>query len=102
QSIRRVHAGKILFPPGPTVNLLHRTPLLLAPQARASDFQPLSAGEREVLQILAEGLSTAEAAVRLGISAHTVREHLAHSMEKLAVHSKIGVIMLAIKMGLIE
>jgi DNA-binding CsgD family transcriptional regulator len=71
-------------------------------QARASDCQPLSAREREVLQILAEGLSTAETADRLGITANTVRRHLAHSMDKLGVHSKIEVIIRAIDLGLIE
>jgi len=102
QSIRRVHAGHFLFPPGPTATLLQRTPLLPPPEARPSGLPPLSAREREVLQILAEGLSTAETAERLGIAANTVRRHLTHSMEKLGVHSKIGVIILAIKMGLID
>jgi DNA-binding NarL/FixJ family response regulator len=101
QAIRRVHAGESLFPPGPMASLLRRA--LVPPiTAGAPDFPPLSAREREVLQILAERLSTVETALRLGISAHTVRKHLANSMKKLEVHSKFGVIMLAIKMGLIE
>jgi DNA-binding CsgD family transcriptional regulator len=71
-------------------------------QARASGCQLLSAREREVLQILAEGLSSAEAAERLGITPYTVRKHLTHSMEKLGVHSKLGIIIQAINLGLIE
>lgn len=101
QAIRRVHAGESLFPPGPMAALLRRA-LLPPPKAHTPDFQPLSARELEVLQTLAEGLSSAEVAVRLAISAHTVRKHLTNSMAKLDVHSKIGVIMLTIKKGLIE
>jgi DNA-binding CsgD family transcriptional regulator len=66
------------------------------------DVPPLSAREREVLQILAEGLTSEETAERLAITANTVRRHLAHSLERFGVHSKLGVIVQAIKPGLIE
>jgi DNA-binding NarL/FixJ family response regulator len=102
QSIRAVHAGHVLFPPGPTAKLLPQPQLLPALQARSAACPPLSARELEVLQILAEGPNSEETAVRLGTSANTVRRHLARSMEKLGVRSKIGVIIRAIKLGLIE
>jgi DNA-binding NarL/FixJ family response regulator len=102
QSIRAVHAGNFLFPPDPTTKLLPRTQFLPTLQARAAACPPLSARELEVLQILAEGLNAEEAAVRLGITANTVCRHLARSMEKLGVPSKISVIIRAIRLGLIE
>ena len=50
-------------------------------------FDLLSAREREVFQLLAEGLSVREAGETLCISPNTVETHKYHIMEKLQIHS---------------
>ncbi|MDQ2892697.1 MAG: response regulator transcription factor [Pseudomonadota bacterium] len=52
---------------------------------------PLSAREREVLALVARGLRATEAAVTLGISAHTVRDHIKSIYRKLDVSSRAEV-----------
>ena len=49
----------------------------------------LTSRERDVLRGLAEGLSTKEIAVRLGITVNTVRTHVQHLMPKLGVHTRL-------------
>src|SRR5580765_1159221 len=65
-----------------------------------SDLEKLSAREREVLQLIAEGNSSVEIARRLHISARTVDTHRQHVMEKLDIHSIAGLTKFAIRHGL--
>jgi len=58
-------------------------------------FESLSRRERETLVLLAEGLSNAEIAERLGISEKTVRNHLSHLFDKLGVWSRAQAIVFA-------
>jgi DNA-binding NarL/FixJ family response regulator len=62
----------------------------------------LSSREREILQLIAEGLSTKEVATSLGISARTVETHRASLMHKLGIHKVSGLVRLAIREGLIS
>lgn len=62
----------------------------------------LSPREREVLQLIAEGRTSKEVAVLLGISATTVKSHRNHIMEKLDIHDKAGLTRYAIRIGLIR
>lgn len=64
--------------------------------------RPLSAREREVLQLIAEGRTSKEVASLLGISATTVKSHRNHIMEKLDIHDKAGLTRYAIRIGLIR
>lgn len=64
--------------------------------------RPLSAREREVLQLIAEGRTSKEVARLLGISATTVKSHRNHIMEKLDIHDKAGLTRYAIRIGLIR
>jgi two-component system, NarL family, response regulator NreC len=63
--------------------------------------QPLSVREREVLQLVAEGLSNAAVAERLVISIKTVEAHKEHIMRKVGVHGTAGLIHYAIRRGMI-
>lgn len=60
----------------------------------------LSPREREVLQLLAEGLNTKEIANRLHVSSKTVETHRLHVMNKLHIHSIAELTKFAIKEGL--
>jgi DNA-binding NarL/FixJ family response regulator len=58
--------------------------------------------EREVLQLIAEGLSSKEIASMLGISLKTVDSHRSNLMEKLDIHKLASLVRFAIRAGLIE
>jgi DNA-binding NarL/FixJ family response regulator len=62
----------------------------------------LSAREREVVQLLAEGKSSKEVAVALGISVKTAETHRAHIMRKLDIHSVTELVRYAVKNHMIE
>lgn len=65
-----------------------------------SQLDKLSAREREVIQLVAEGKSTAEIAQLLHISARTVESHRANIMAKLNIRSIAGLTKFAIRNGL--
>lgn len=72
----------------------------LARTDNGSAFSLLSAREREVLQLLAEGNSTAQIADRLCISVKTVETYRQHLMEKLNIRSIAELTKYAIREGL--
>jgi DNA-binding NarL/FixJ family response regulator len=60
----------------------------------------LSAREREVLQLIAEGLSTKEIAAKLHLSVKTVETHRRQMMDKLGIFNIAGLIKFAVREGL--
>ena len=62
----------------------------------------LSDREREVLVLVADGLTSAEIAERLFLSPHTVQTHRDHIMTKLDLHSRVELTKYAIRKGLIQ
>jgi PAS domain S-box-containing protein len=62
----------------------------------------LSARERQVLQLIASGYATKEAATKLGISYKTADSHRSHVLKKLGLHETASVVRFAIRSGLIE
>ena len=62
----------------------------------------LTAREREITQLLAEGKSSKEVAVALNISVKTAETHRAHIMRKLDLHSLIALVRYAIRNKIIE
>jgi DNA-binding NarL/FixJ family response regulator len=95
-TIARVVAGDLVVPST-------LTPMLLA-RAGRSDVDrcnDLSSRELDVLEALACGESTIEAARRLHISNNTVRNHLARAMLKLGVHDRLAAVAAAIRLGLV-
>lgn len=60
----------------------------------------LSAREREVLQLIGEGLSTKEVAARLHLSVKTVETHRRQIMDKLGIYNIAGLIKFAVREGL--
>lgn len=62
----------------------------------------LTPREREVLKLIAEGLTSSEIAEALDISLRTVQKHRTNLMEKLDVHNVAGLTRTAIKYGLIH
>jgi DNA-binding NarL/FixJ family response regulator len=62
----------------------------------------LTEREREILDLLATGLSNADIARQLTISVHTVRNHVANLSAKLGAHSKLEVLSIAVREGLVD
>jgi DNA-binding CsgD family transcriptional regulator len=62
----------------------------------------LTAREAEVLRLIARGLTYAQVAERLGMSAHTVTSHIKNAYRKLDVHSGPAAVMRAIELRLLE
>jgi DNA-binding NarL/FixJ family response regulator len=71
-------------------------------QQVADPFDLLSAREREVLQMLAEGKVAKEIATALEISVYTVDAHRGRIMKKLGLHSSTEIVRFAMRRGLIE
>jgi DNA-binding NarL/FixJ family response regulator len=63
---------------------------------------PLTAREREILQLVAEGNSTKEIGTKLGISAKTVDNHRTNLMRKLNIHDIASLTRHAIESGLLK
>lgn len=72
----------------------------LQPTGRAGAFFRLTAKEREVVQLLAEGLTTKEAAAKLQVSVKTVASHREHATSKLGIRGVAGLTRYAIREGL--
>jgi len=63
---------------------------------------PLSARERQVLQLIAEGNTTKEVATKLDISVKTAETYRGRIMEKLDLHMTAGLVHYAIRRGLVQ
>jgi DNA-binding CsgD family transcriptional regulator len=62
----------------------------VAPRPSSSMLQLLTPREREVADLVAEGLTDGEIAERLCISRHTVNQHVKRTYQKLDVHNRVG------------
>jgi DNA-binding NarL/FixJ family response regulator len=90
KAIQSVYAGKQAFPRRIAEKLSHS-------QMSAG----LSEREREVLELVARGLTNKEVATTLGLSQFTVRNHLNHITEKLDVSDRTEAIIVALQVGII-
>ncbi|MGZ8850402.1 MAG: response regulator [Thermoanaerobaculia bacterium] len=65
-------------------------------------YDPLTDRERQVLQLVAEGNTTKEIALLLGVAAKTAETHRVKVMEKLDIHSTAGLVRYSIRRGLVQ
>jgi DNA-binding NarL/FixJ family response regulator len=72
------------------------------PQQASDPVQKLTPRQREILQLIAEGLSAKEVAHRLQISTRTVEFHKYQVMETLQLHNSAELVHFAIKQGLVS
>jgi two-component system response regulator NreC len=63
---------------------------------------PISARERQVIQLIGEGKSTKEIAAVMGISVKTVESHRVRIMRKLDIHEVASLVRYAIRSGLVQ
>jgi len=71
-------------------------------QVTSSALMVISDREREVLALIAEGLSSKEIARELGVSLKTIESHRANLMDKLNIHKVSGLVRFAIRVGLVD
>jgi len=101
-AIRAVVAGEAYFCPVVAKQML-KTYLQQAGRPDRDDaLFSLSAREREVLRLIAEGLTSRQVAGRLFLSANTVERHRANIMEKLQLHNRAQLVKFAILHGLVS
>jgi len=95
-AVRAAAAGESVISPEMLARLLPRF-------GRSSPHavDELTEREREVLALVAEGLSNAAIAERLVVSVHTVRNHIASLSGKLGAHSKLEALSIAVRRGLL-
>lgn len=92
-TIRAVADGAEVLPPALTTSLFSQIARNAAGgnKARVLEAVRLTNREREVIDLLGEGLSNKEIAARLQIAIHTVKSHVHNVLEKLALHSRLEV-----------
>jgi two-component system, NarL family, response regulator NreC len=97
QAIRQVSRGQVYLSPGVSGTLMdaYRT-------KAQKPKDPLTMRERQVLQLIAEGKSTKDVAIVLGISVKTAESHRTRMMQKLRIHETASLVRYAIRRGLVE
>jgi two-component system, NarL family, response regulator NreC len=100
-AIRSVMANQSYLCPKIT-DIILKDYLTMLPGQTRSAFELLSNREREVLQLMAEGLSTKEIAVRLMVSAKTIETHRRRMMERLKIDNLADLIKYALKEGMVS
>ena len=78
---------------------LYQPPILHEAMDSLEVLDPLTARERQVLQLAAEGLANKEIAARLQISEHTVKFHLSSLYSKLGVSSRTEAVRTGTRLG---
>jgi DNA-binding NarL/FixJ family response regulator len=98
EAIRAVHAGRRYLSPRVADVVLED----YADEKQDDPLSRLSAREREVLQLLAEGRTGAQIAERLSLSQKTVETYRARLVEKLGIRDLAGLVRFAIQKGLVS
>lgn len=95
-AVRTAAAGEMLVSSELLARLLGRLR-----HERSEPSTDLTGREREIMQLIAEGLTNAAIAKRLFISVNTVRNHVQSLLAKLGAHSKLEALSIAVRDGLI-
>ncbi|KKL74329.1 hypothetical protein LCGC14_2065980 [marine sediment metagenome] len=101
-AIRAVHAGESFLYPSAAKAVVDRYFGEGEEEEEERRLDRLSDREKEVLKLLAEGLSNREIAELLCLSVKTVMSHRASIMEKLDIHNRTELVKFAIRAGLID
>jgi two-component system, NarL family, nitrate/nitrite response regulator NarL len=92
--VRSVNAGEVYVAPALAWSMLRemRTP-------RTSPYDELTEREREVLELVAEGLSNQEVGDRLGLAEKTIKHYMTNILGKLQVRSRVEAALLVARQG---
>lgn len=105
-AIRAVHSGDAVVAPSTTRRLLDRFSAMLPSgkenTAATGAMERLTGREREVMLLVAQGLSNGEIAARLVLSEATVKTHVGRILTKLGLRDRVQVVVLAYESGLVR
>ncbi|MDU0864142.1 response regulator transcription factor [Actinomyces urogenitalis] len=121
-AIRTVHAGDSVISPGPTRRLLaavrggasslHAAPasalhsdpgqVITAEGTPPADLSGLTHREREILRLIALGLSNQELCDRLWLSMPTVKTHVSHLLAKTGARDRVHLVLTALRCGAVR
>jgi DNA-binding NarL/FixJ family response regulator len=104
-AIRAVHSGDAVVAPSTTRRLIDRFSSVLpatGSESVAKELRRLTEREREVLTLIAQGLSNGEIAARLVLSEATVKTHVGRILSKLELRDRVQAVVLAYETGLVR
>lgn len=93
QTIREVARGEKVLPPPLTSSLFSQIADLATLKGKGNPFKSvrMTKREREVVELIAEGLSNKEIAERINLAVDTVKSHVHNILEKLALHTRLEI-----------
>jgi DNA-binding NarL/FixJ family response regulator len=102
-AIRVIASGQSLLAPSVTRRLIEEyiSGAARSPVAGAKNLDELTARERDVLVLVAEGLSNAEIAQTLQLSTLTAKTHVSRILNKLGVRDRVQLVILAYETGVV-
>jgi two-component system, NarL family, response regulator DegU len=101
-TVRKAASGETALSPELAASMLGEVRDLVQ-REHESDAEPvISKREEEVLQLVADGLSTTEVAAKLYISVKTVKNHLASIYQKLDTRDRTQAVLQAVRMGIVR
>jgi len=98
RAVRAAHAGEALLDPAVAARLVDA----IAQPADSEPAEPLTPREREVLALIARGLSNKLIARELGIAEKTVKTHVGHVLAKLGATDRTQAAVIAVRTGLAD
>lgn len=103
-AIRTVHSGDAVIAPSSTRRLLDHLVQVLPDEQRAAPaaLDGLTEREREVLVLMARGLSNCEIADRLYVAEATVKTHVGRILMKLGARDRVQAVVVAYETGLVS
>jgi two-component system response regulator NreC len=101
-AIKAVANGKPFFSRAINETLLEDYMRMLKQQGLSDTFDLLTAREKEVLQLLAEGKTNKEVAQLLDVSPYTVESHRTNLMQKLGIHNTAEIVLYAVRKRLVS
>mgnify|MGYP001212195270 CR=1 FL=1 len=101
-AIRTVHAGDAVIAPSSTKRLLARLAATLPEPTDGAGLEDLTEREREVLTLMARGLSNLEICDALFLAEPTVKTHVGKILAKLGARDRVQAVIVAYETGLVR
>ncbi|MEV0902229.1 response regulator transcription factor [Actinoplanes sp. NPDC049802] len=103
EAIHTVAAGESLLSPSITRTVIDRMTTAVPPDPESTRrLQALTARERDVLTLVARGLSNAEIATELFVEESTVKTHMKRILPKLELRDRVQAVILAYETGMVR